>query len=158
MNTRNFQRDTQVEFGTRLFGEVTSYNVQNVIIPGIDTTNIEVPNRGVMAMVQGDQIDFQELNVTILVDEELNTWKDLMKHMFDHIELPSGNFELNQANSWITIRDSAGRVMLNLVFHNSNITNVGSLSYDTTGEDTELTLDVSLRYDYFSIESEGVRG
>lgn len=155
MNTRNFQRDTQIEFGTRLFGEITSYNVQTVMIPGIDTTNIEIPNRGVMAELQGDQILFQDLSLTLLVDEDLNTWKDLMKHMFDHIQLPSGHFELNQANSWITIRDSAGKIMLNLVFHGSNITSVSGMSYDTTGEDTEITLDISIRYDYYSIEPTG---
>lgn len=153
MNTRNFTRDTQVEFGTNLFGEETIYNVQNVLIPGIDTINVEVPNRGVMAEIQGDQITFQELNLTLLVDEEMKVWKDVMKHMFDHISLPSGEFELNQADSWVTIRDSAGRIMLNIVFHDSNITNIGSLNYDTTGEDGELVLDISIRYDYFSIEN-----
>jgi len=150
-NIRNFQRDTQIEFGTRLFDEVITYNVQNVLLPGIDMDDAEAHTRGIKALIQGDSVEFQELSLTIIVDEEMKVWKDLMKKMFEHIEIPDNTFTLNPADSWITIRNSKGEDVMTVTFYESHITTIGSLSYDSTGEDDELIMDISIRYDYFLI-------
>lgn len=150
-NTRNFQRDTQVEFGTLLFGEEAVFNIQNVTLPGISTTNPEVHKRGVKGFLQGDSMEFEEITLTFLADEEMTVWKQVMGHMFDHIEIPSGNMTMNSADSWITINGSDGGKVLKLYLHNCSINNIGSLQYDTTSEDEVLTFDVSLNYDYFEI-------
>lgn len=152
MNTRNFQRDTQIEFGTLLFGEEIIYNIQNVMIPGVDVDSPEVFVNGVKGLLQADALDFQELNITILIDEELKVWKELMAYMFKNVNIPNKTFDVNPAQSWVTIRNSKGEEVMTCTFHDSHITNIGSLSYDSTGEDDELVLDVSIRYDWFEIK------
>ena len=149
MNTRNFQRDTQIEFGTSIFGEDVTYNIQNVIIPGIDMDSAETFNRGAKALIQGDAIEYQELNLTIIVDEEMKVWKELMGFLFENVNTQEATFNLNPGDSWITIRNSKGADILTIEFSASHITNIGSLSYDASGEDDELIMDISLRYDYF---------
>lgn len=149
MNTRNFQRDTQIEFGTRLFGEETTWNIQNIMIPGIDMDSPETYTRGSKALIQGDSIEYQELSLTFIIDEEMKVWKELMNYLFENVNTTESTFMLNPADSWITIRDSKGSDILTITYTNSHITNIGSLSYDSTGEDAELVLDVSIRYDYF---------
>lgn len=150
-NIRNFQRDTQVEFGTLLFDEEVTFNIQNVTLPGITTSNPEMYNKSVKMFNQGDSYEFEEITLTFIADEDMEVWKSIMNNMFKHIELPSGNFELNPADSWITINSSAGEQILKLYLHNCSINSVGSLSYSTTTDDEVLTFDVTINYDYFDI-------
>ena len=150
-NFRNFQRDTQIEFGTNLFGDEVIYNVLSVIVPGIDTTNIEVNKNSVQGWIQGSQITFQELTVSILVDEDMEAWKTVVANLFKHVELPSGKMTMNPADSWVSIKSSEGIDVLKLQFINCTLMNLTPLTYDNSSDNNVLTFDLNIQFDYFKI-------
>ncbi len=150
-NLRNFSKDTQIQFGTKLFGDEVSYNVQMVVLPGLDTANIETRASGVQGWIQGDSIDFQDLTLSVIVDEDINTWKSVMKQMLTHVNVKTGRFERLEADSWVQVMNSSGEVVLKLKFINSSIINIGTLTYDSTGEDAIMTFDLVMQFDWFEI-------
>lgn len=150
-NLRNFSKDTQIQFGTKLFGDEVSYNVQMVVLPGLDTANIETRASGVQGWIQGDSIDFQDLTLSVIVDEDINTWKSVMKQMLTHVNVKTGRFERLEADSWVQVMNSSGEVVLKLKFINSSIINIGTLTYDSTGEDAIMTFDIVMQFDWFEI-------
>ena len=55
------------------------------------------------------------------------------------------------ADSWIEVFDSKNHYLFRIVFHNSKLDSIGEFTY-SNGDNQILTLDIVLKFDYFTME------
>jgi hypothetical protein len=154
--SKNFALDTSIYFGSTLFDDEIVYNVQNVNLPGIDFSHPQIPSRtGAYLNNTSDQITFNDLQLTILLDESFSIWLKLMAKAFSMVTVPDANFSKNEGDSFILITDSQGNTLLKVWYRNSKILNIGDLNYSSSNDNNVLVLDLALKYDYMDIEFNG---
>ena len=154
--SKNFALDTSIYFGSTLFDDETVYNVQNVNLPGLDFSHPQISSRtGAMFNATADQVTFNDLSLTILLDEDFNIWLKLMSMAFSMVNVPDADFTKNEGDSFILITDSLGNVKLKVWYRNSKIMSVGDLNYSSSNENMNIVLDLMLKYDYMDIEFNG---
>ena len=52
---------------------------------------------------------------------------------------------------WVELNDNKSHKILKFEFYNCRIENIGDIELDTTNPETEITMDLSLKFDYFKI-------
>jgi len=148
-NTRNFTHNSNFTFNTNLFGETTTYAIQGVNLPGISFNHIGSGKSSENLYLQGDTLTFGVLNITLIIDENLVIWKDLINKIFTMREHGIGD-ELEEM-SWLEVQDDNSNKILKVMFYDCKIESVSDLSFTSSNEDEVITLDVSLVYDYYEI-------
>lgn len=154
-NNKNFALDTSIYFGTTLFSEDTLYNVQSVNLPGVDFSHPQIASRsGALITGQADNITFNDLQLTLIIDEGFNIWKDIMTNAFKMVNVTKPMFNKNFHDAYVVITDSQGNDILKVWFRNAQITSIGDLSFASSNMNEHLTLDVGLKYDYMEIQDD----
>jgi hypothetical protein len=154
-NNKNFALDTSIYFGTTLFAEDTLYNVQSVNLPGVDFSHPQIASRsGALITGQADNITFNDLQLTLIIDEGFNIWKDIMTNAFKMVKVTQPMFNKNFHDAYVVITDSQGNDILKVWFRNAQITSIGDLSFASSNMNEHLTLDVGLKYDYMEIQDD----
>jgi len=154
-NKRNLATSTNIVFGSTLL-DSEEYYIRETTLPGITFTSPEVyaPNSPFHTSVQvePDTVQYDPLEVTLLVDEDLEIWKTVINKskMACNGDL---NTELkDRSRSWILIKDSNGNTRKKIVFRDCVITMIGSLDYSSADNDDLLTLPLTITYSEFDIE------
>ncbi|MHB8097985.1 MAG: hypothetical protein ACYDD5_00135 [Sulfuricurvum sp.] len=150
-NTRNFTHTSNFFFGTSLFGEETLYNIQTCNLPGMQFNHIQVSHRAVQGFLQGDTIDYNDLNIDIIVDENLEVWKDIVTSMQIMREPKTSTAEKIERMSWLEIHDDNSNRVLKIELSGSMIESIGDLDFTTTGDDEVILLPVTIKYDFYKI-------
>jgi hypothetical protein len=150
-NTRNFTHNSNFFFGTNLFGEETMFNIQTCNLPGLNFSHIQTGRQSSLLNFQGDTLTFNDLTVDIIVDEDLEIWKDIAGSMLKMRDAESGHGELIEKNSWLDIHDDNGKSVLKLRFKNCLIESIDDLAYNTNADDEIITVSVTIKYDYYEI-------
>jgi len=140
--------DSNIIFGTDLFGYETTYSVQTVNLPGVSLGYSEVPSRYdvLNGKTAGRNLEYNPLTITILCDEDMEIWSGLVKDVLSMKNLDS------LSDGWIILQDSTGKTKQKITYRNILPVAVGDIQYSSTGENTELTFDMELVYDYYTIE------
>lgn len=141
------------------FPEVT-YFCQNVTIPGVSMTPQEVPTPFASHSVGGDKLQFDQMDVTFLVDEDLKTWLTIYDWLVSATGAldRSGYKALHSANSiysdlTLLLLTNNKNPNLRVKVKNCFPVSLSSLSMSSNVSSHEiLTASVSLKYTYFSIE------
>lgn len=147
----NFNLNTNVVFGTNIFGSETVYNIQSVNLPGLTVGIDQFPSRydALQAKKSNNNLQYNPLIMTIICDEKMAIWTELIKSIVEHREYNGKN-----GDGWITITDNTGKTMLYIKYHNVIPVSVSDLEYTTTGANDELIFEFQLEYDYFTINEE----
>ncbi len=74
--------------------------------------------------------------------EEVMTW------MVQSIQQKFNNIPFT---FWVELNDNKSHKILKFEFYNCRIENIGDIELDTTNPETEITMDLSLKFDYFKI-------
>lgn len=154
MAHRNFSHTSNYLFGTNLLGDETVYAIQEVNLPGLSFSHIQASKNSANLFLQGDTLNFNDLTVNIIVDEELTVWKDIVNKMFKMREQYEGTgqlVDLENSMSWLEIQDDNTNKILKLEFYNCMIESIDDLSYNSTGEDDVITVSLTLKYDFYKI-------
>jgi len=151
MSQRNFSHISNFIFGTNMLGEETQYNIQGCNLPGVSISHIKTNKNSQSLFLQGDTIEYNPLEIELILDEGLETWKDIMSK-FEHMrEQQEGTGEILQSGSWLLIQDDNSNNILKINFYNTIINSIGDLKFSTTSEDNNITLSISISYDYYTI-------
>lgn len=147
----NFNLNTNVVFGTNLFGTETIYNIQSVNLPGLTVGIDNIPSRydALHAKKSNNSLDYNPLTMTIICDEQMRVWTELIKSIIKYRE-----YNGNQGDAWINITDSTGKTVLYIKYHNIIPVAVSDLEYSTTGANDELIFEFQVEYDYYTINEE----
>jgi len=152
LNKRNFTHNSNFVFASNLFEDKeVEYFLQEVNLPGINFNHITTSVSAVPLVLQGDTPQYNDLMLSFILDEELILWKEIFKKL-TLMRNPENSYGDND-EKWgnLIIQDDNSKEILKLEFHNLRIESVGDLEFNSNSEDEELTLSVTVKYDYFII-------
>ena len=151
------------------------YYAQTVTIPGLTfSETIQATGIGVDAYFPGDKISFDTLNVSFLVDEDLENYQEMYNWMTQIVPISdSKDYQTLTGSTMNTLgvssqdENSQNLVsMITLVTNtNKNIPNrffrfydafpisLGSLEMQSGSETAPVTCEVSFRYNFYEIKS-----
>ena len=133
-----------------------NYFCQRVTLPGFGTSAaIERPNRFASLKIPETKVTFDNLEVTFLVDKNLNNWREIqnwMKTIYlvkDHNSiLPSFKDHTSDAN--LVLLNSAMNPNLHILFNNIFPVSLSGLEFDSSVTDfTPFTATVTFAYDTY---------
>jgi hypothetical protein len=140
---------------------------QTAILPGISVANAISPTPFVDQKVPGDKMQFESLAVTMLVDEDLQSYREVYNWMRGYSfptdfqeyrnlgrlpELMKKNNRPQYSDIFIHIFNNNWTRIMTWKFIDAFPTSVGQLAYSATdGPDTPMVVDVIFEYQYFDI-------
>ena len=137
--------DVQFKFDIAALPE-TSFFVQTATLPGITLSPMEIglPQRQGFARSTGT-ISYEELSITLLVDEYLKNWMEIYNWMTGDITYTSGV---------LTILSSSMNPTMEAHFKQLFPTSLSELAFDsTTADPTYHQATVSFKYTEYTIKS-----
>ena len=141
---------------------------QTVNIPGISTDpGIQsTPYREIPTI--GEKIEFETLDVTMIVDEDLANFKEIMdwmtgnapiEHKNEHAEYLKTQYTTPRTAYQNYLSDASLHVLTNskghnkeIIFHDIFPTSLGAIAFDSTGEVSPITTDISFQIKDYVID------
>lgn len=151
-NIRDNSLSSNVLFYSTLLGEKTLYSVQQTELPSVDMEHPRMNTRSGVINVQGDIVEYQPITITFIIDSKLERWKEIMSVMQRYHIAGTNTCESVTGTSWVEIRDNNNNYLFKVVLHESYFKNIGALRYSSAEDDEVLSLEVTIVYDYFTIE------
>jgi len=147
-----------------------TYFCQSVSVPGISTSEISTPNPFLDIYVPGEKAIYDLLNVTFIVDEELQSWLEI--HDWIRAMTFPKEFEeyqkLGQLNRYtsaglgkrpqysdasIVLLSSNNKPYYSFNFHDAFPVSISTFIMNTQDDpDTVITADATFRYSYFDVQ------
>lgn len=152
MNYKNFNHQSNVAFSSNLFGREFNAFVQRVNLGGISLSNIELSKTSVKFFTQGDTPTYETLTLDIIIDDELYLYEEIINKFQRMTKVGQGDMRLTEFTSFINIYNEKDKSILRIQYNNCFLSNVSGLEYDASGEDTHLTLTLSIDYSYFELK------
>ena len=150
------------------------YYVQTVSIPGLSFNETVQPvGMGVDAYFHGDKVEFETLNVSFLVDEDLKNYQEMydwmtgivpVKDSDDYGSLTGGqkntlgvsgqDLDDLKTTSQITLVTNTNKNIPNRYFrfYDAFPISLGALELQSGAEAVPVTCDVQFRFNYYDIE------
>ena len=154
MNLRNFAHSSNFYFQTNLFDRDESiYAVQECNLPGLNFSHIITSKRSALGNIQGDTITFNDLNLSLIIDENLEVWKEIISKMLIMRNPDTTEGENYERYGYLIIQDDNTNEILKLEFVNMMIETIDDLSFNTNSEDEIITCSIVLKYDYYNLIS-----
>lgn len=126
--------------------------VQNANLPGFTLGDLTIPRPVVADKRPGDSLDFSDLSVTVICDEELKAFKEVYNYLILAANPTNGHLEINETvfDCQLNLLTNKNNYNHKLYFYNAFIKSVGdiSLQSDTT-EGEAPTFEVSFGYSYY---------
>ena len=150
------------KFQLNNFPEV-NYFCQSATLPGISISSISVPTPLKAIDLAGDEVNFEELTIKFIVDENMKNWLSIYDWIIG-LGFPteegqakykklSTNSELT-TDATLTVLTGNMNPQINFVFQNCFPLNLSSIAFDSGGTDIDyVTADVSFRYDVYTVQN-----
>jgi len=152
MSHRNFSHNSNFIFQTNLFENDTFfYYLQECNLPGLSFSHIEMPKNAVLGNIQGDTITYSPLSISIIIDEKLETWKNIINVAQKMRNPVSSTGEPISKWGHLTIQDDNTNQVVKLEFRDMMLESISDLTYSTTSEDEIITCTVDIKYDFYTI-------
>ena len=149
---RNFTHNSNFFFQTNLFNEEeTLYAIQECNLPGMSFSHIQVSKSSVFGNMQGDSITYNDLLLSLIIDEELNVWKEVVNKLQKMRTPEPTTGEEIMKMGYLIIQDDNTNEVLRLEFRDVMVENIDDLSYSSNADDEIITCTITLRYDYYTI-------
>lgn len=153
MNHNNLSHRSNFIAGSEAFKDVP-FMLTTLNIPGISLGHSQVGGRGSSKMfMSADVITWNALSFDMLIDEDFKVYTEVMDIVRKNLNVESGNFANFVFDFWIEINNNKGNKVLKLEFTNCRIESIGDISLDVQDDTTEHTLNISMVYDYYTIEN-----
>ena len=128
------------------------YFAQTVNLPGVSLGEVVRVTPFLDMYSPGTKLTYNPLNVTFLVDDKLQAWKD-MYDWFTEIADPDG-FDKSKASHFsdatLTVLNGLNNPVMRVQFTNCFPTSLTDLDFDTTlSADSVVTATAGFRYDYY---------
>jgi len=161
--TSNFLQPTnfKVVIEHSKFGNLEFF-AQRLIHPGVTVQSPDVPFRRISAIpLPGDTLNFEDLSMDVLVDENMNTYIEVFRLIESMVQTkyksPS-NFSGSGANSQtlditLTITSSSNNVVKTIRYIDCVATSIGTILLEATSETSPvITFPVTFKIGYYEIK------
>jgi hypothetical protein len=153
MNSVNFAQNSNIMAGSPSL-KIAPLFLSSINVPGISFSHPELGGRnGSRFSLNADSVTYSDLSFTVIVDENLIAYKELIDVAKSQLDFSTGTFTQLVFDFWIVVTDSLGKDTMKWTFHNAKIESIGDMSYEYSSEESSFLLDVSLKYDRFSFEN-----
>lgn len=123
----------------------TAYFCQSITLPAMVNGETTVSRPLVDAHVPGPKTSYDPLQITMFVSENMDNYLEMMDWIVNQNSL--------QDDIRFMIVNSKNNVNRTVVFKNAFPTQMGSITFSTQDADIAYaTVDVTFRYDYFTLE------
>jgi len=151
------------------------YYVQTVSIPGLSFNETVQPvGMGVDAYFHGDKVEFETLNVSFLVDEDLQNYQEMFNWLTGIVPVKDGDDFASltggqkntlgvsgldgdelKTTSQITLVTNTNKNIPNRYFrfYDAFPISLGSLELQSGSETSPVTCDIQFRFNYYEIET-----
>lgn len=150
-NVRSNALDTNIFFGSTLLSKDALYAVQDTDLPGISVNHINQNTSVGNINLQGDIAEYTPVKVSLIMDEKLLIWKEIIALMQKYHIPGTNQCEPVVGDSWLELRDNRNNYLFKIELKNTYIKTVSAMKYSTTSENIYLTLDIEIVYDYFEV-------
>ena len=151
MNIHNFAQRTNWTAGSDRFPLIPFY-LTTVNIPGMSFSLPETGSRyGAKLNLSSDTVSYNSLNFNFLIDEDFEIYKKFNEYLTECVDVEGLKFNNIPFMFWVELNDNKSHKILKFEFYNCRIENIGDIELDTTNPETEITMDLSLKFDYFKI-------
>ena len=150
------------KFQLNNFPEV-NYFVQSASLPGISISAIDVPTALKTIAIAGDEVNFEELTIKFIVDENMKNWLSIYDWIIG-LGFPTKEGQEKYAklaatselttDATLTVLTSNMNAQINFRFRECFPLSLSSIAFDSGGTDIDyVTADVSFRYDVYTVEN-----
>lgn len=153
LNTRNFTHQSNVYFGCTLFDRDFTAFVQRVSLPGMSFSNIEMSKMAVKFYTQGDTPTYNPLSVDLLVDSELKIWREIIQSFQIMTKQGVGDNGMRNFDTFIHIFNEKDESVVKVDFKHCILESIGDLEFDSSSEDSELIMSLTINYAYFEFDN-----
>lgn len=151
MNYRNLAQKTNWTAGTDKFPLVPFY-LTNISIPGMNFSVPETGSRfGSRINLASDTISYNSLSFDFLIDEDFEIYKSFYNYISQSINPEKGTFADTSFDLWVELNNSKSNKIMKFEFYNCRIESIGDIELDTTSDETEIVMNLGLKFDYFKI-------
>lgn len=137
------------------------YFCQTVVIPGVFTNPVTVPSPFANTYRHGDKLEFGELSVSVILDEDLRVWEESLNWLksltkpndfSQYVRYRDGN-ATPYHDAQLTINTNSNIPNIRVKFTDCHPISVGTINFDVTGNaSSPVTLDLTFKYDQFYID------
>ena len=161
MSQQNFLSPTGFSFNVRRLPKI-SFFVQSANIPGVSMTPDETPTPFTTIYRLGDRLAYDDLNLTIRSDENLEAFNEIYNWMqsatksggFDSYKNLKESDEGLYSDGTLTILNSKKNSNKSFTFKDMFPITLTSISMDTTTTDVSYaTFDVTFKYNTYEIDT-----
>ena len=151
MNYNNLAQKTNWTAGTDKFPLVPFY-LTNISIPGMNFSVPETGSRfGARINLASDTITYNSLSFDFLIDEDFEIYKTFYDYIYQSINPEKGTFADTSFDLWVELNNSKSNKIMKFEFYNCRIESIGDIELDTTSDETEIVMNLGLKFDYFKI-------
>ena len=151
MNIHNLAQRTNWTAGTDRFPLIPFY-LTTINIPGMNFSIPETGARyGAKLNLSSDTVSYNSLNFNFLIDENFEIYKKFNEYLTECVDVEGLTFNNTPFTFWVELNDNKSHKILKFEFYNCRIENIGDIELDTTNPETEITMDLTLKFDYFKI-------
>lgn len=137
------------------------YFAQSIVHPGVSVPVADAPYRNVGSTAfAGDKLQFTELMCTMVMDEDMKGYEEILKWLERLVEVPArdtqtilqNSLETHYADITLSVLSSQNNPIRNIRYINCVPTDVGEVMFESTVGDIQyITYNVSFRFDYFTL-------
>jgi hypothetical protein len=128
-----------------------TYFCQTFNLPGLSMSEIVRSTPFVDLYVHGDKVQYEALDITFTVDEDLKTWLE-MHNWITGLTFPK-NFGGTVSDAVMTVMSNKNTPNIRVTFKDCFPTSVSSINFDYTMDaNMILTASASFRYNYFDVD------
>lgn len=137
------------------------YFCQNVTLPGVSTSPVPVSSPFTNTYRHGDKLNFDELTITAIVDEDLRVWQESYNWL-QSLTKPDNygqyvRYKDKKATPYhdgeLTVNTNSNVPNLRFKFTDCHPVSIGAIPFDVKATaETILTIDISFRYDQYYVD------
>jgi hypothetical protein len=128
---------------------------QEASIPGITIGTVSQHYQSMEDKRPGDSITFDDLTLTIICDEDLGAFKEILKYINMTHNVIDNVIQVKPEvfDSFLFITTNKNNIQYKIHFYDMWIETVSALSLQTiTGDDNSISFTVGLKYNYYTLE------
>lgn len=154
-NNNNFATPTNFICGSSKLNLVQVY-CQSINIPGISLNHAYLGTGfGTPTNVSGDNIIYNPLSITLAVDENFESYFEFMTKLNQNVHPNSGSFADIEFDFFISVNNTKGNEIFKIDFSECRVSSISDIMLNTTEDETMLTVQIDLLYDYYTITKNG---
>lgn len=130
-------------------------NIVECNIPGLSLGEIQWNYNSLGYKSPGDSLTFNNLSLSVLCDNNLDTLKKVLKHIFTIKDPETGEIEIHKTpfTSVLHILTNKGNFNKKIIFYDCWIQNISDIQLTTlNNEDEVITFNLDIIFSYYVIE------